>query len=76
MQMTHRETAYAQVILTLAYFIGYFITLHAFIDGRVRTPPEWRDTLGALLGVLTTGIPLILAYWFQRQRQSTDPSGS
>lgn len=73
--MTHRETAYAQVLLTIVYFVGYFFTLHAFIEGRVKTPPEWRDTLGALLGVLTTGIPLILAYWFQRQRQSSDPDG-
>lgn len=71
--MTHRETAYAQVLLTVLYFVGYFVTLNAFIEGRVRTPLEWRDTLGVLLAVLTTGIPLILAYWFQRQRQSTAP---
>ncbi len=69
--MTHRETAYAQVVLTIVYCVGYFFTWHAFIEGRVKTPPEWRDTLGALLGVLTTGIPLILAYWFQRPRVST-----
>ena len=71
--MTHRETAYAQVFLTLLYFVGYFLTLHAFIEGRIKTPPEWRDTLAALLSVLTTGIPLILAYWFQRQRTSENP---
>ncbi len=69
--MTHRETAYAQVALTTLYFVGYFFTLHAFIEGRIKTPQEWKDTLAALLSVLTTGIPLILAYWFQRQRVST-----
>lgn len=71
--MTHRETGYAQAILTLAFLIGYFVVLSDFIHGRVMVDPAWRDTLQTLLSVLTAGVLLILQYWFSRQRASTNP---
>ena len=72
--MTHKETAYAQILLTLVFLGGYFIVLHDFISGNVKVPLDWKDTLQALLSVLTGGILLILNYWFARQRQSNDPA--
>lgn len=71
--MTHRETGYMQGLLTLAFLTGYYFTLHAFIEGRVKTPVEWEDTLKSLLAVLTGGVLLILNYWFARQRSSENP---
>lgn len=71
--MTHREVGYMQGLLTIVYLVGYFITLHAFIDGKVKTPLEWQDTLKALLAVLTAGVGTILYFWFNRSRNSTDP---
>ena len=71
--MTHRETGYAQIILTMVFLIGYFVVLSDFIHGRVKVDPTWRDTLQTLLSVLTAGVLLILQYWFSRHRQSEEP---
>lgn len=73
--MTHRETGYAQLLLTIAFVVGYFLTLRDFVHGNIRVPIEWKDTLQALLALLTGGVMLILNYWFARQRQSTNPTG-
>lgn len=70
--MTHRGTGYAQILLTAIFVIGYFWTLHDFIHGNVRVPVEWKETLQSLLTLLTGGMLMILSYWFQRQRQSTE----
>lgn len=72
--MTHRETGYAQILLTMTFLVGYFVVLHKFISGDVRVPLDWKDTLQTLLSVLTAGVLLILQYWFSRQRYSTDPA--
>lgn len=68
--MTQRETGYMQAFLTLVYLVGYFMTLHAFIEGRVKTPLEWQDTLKSLLAVLTAGVLSILYFWFNRSRNN------
>lgn len=70
--MTNRETGYMQAFLTLVYLVGYFLTLHAFIEGRVKTPLEWQDTLKSLLAVLTAGVLAILHFWFNRQRSNAE----
>lgn len=71
--MTHRETGYAQILLTMTFLVGYFVVLNSFIQGKVTTPPEWKDTVQALIAVLTGGVLLILNFWFARQR-SSEPS--
>jgi hypothetical protein len=71
--MTNRETGYMQTLLTMLYLVGYFLTLHAFIEGRVKTPLEWQDTLKSLLAVLTAGVLSILYFWFNRSRGSAPP---
>lgn len=70
--MTHRETGYMQAALTFVFVIGYFVTLRDFVHGNIRVPPEWKETLQNLLTLLTSGVLMILGYWFARQRASTD----
>lgn len=70
--MSHKATAYAQIILSILFLVGYFWVLTDFIHGKIQVAPEWKDQLGILLGVLTGSIPNILAYWFQRQRTSAE----
>lgn len=65
---TDRVVAIAQIILSAVFLVGYFAMLYLFITGNVATPLDWKDTLAALLSVLTAGVLLILNYWFQRQR--------
>ncbi len=71
--MTHRETGYAQILLTLVFLTGYFFVLHTFLAGNVKVPADWRDTLQTLISVLTGAVMTIIGYWFSRQRQSSDP---
>lgn len=72
--MTHRETGYAQILLTIIFLIGYFVVLTSFLHGKAIVDPTWKDTVQALISVLTGGVLLILNYWFARQRTSTDPT--
>jgi len=66
-----RTVAIAQVGLSALFLAGYFAMLALFLLGAIRTPPEWRDQLGILLGVLTAGVMLILQFWFSRSRPQT-----
>lgn len=73
--MTKRETGYMQGLLTAIFLVGYFWTLSDFVQGRVKTPVEWVDTLKSLLSVLTAGVLTILYFWFNRSRDNapTEP---
>lgn len=71
--MTHRETGYAQILLTVIFLVGYFVVLSTFLHGKAVVDPTWKDTIQTLLSVLTGGVLLILQYWFSRQRESTNP---
>lgn len=70
--MNPRETGYMQGLLTILYLVGYFLTLHAFIEGRVKTPPEWADTVQSLISVLTAGVLSIIYFWFNRSRNTQE----
>lgn len=72
--MTHIATAYAQVIISVAFIVGYFFVLWLFMVGSVHVPIEYKDAFTAYLGVLTAGILTILNYWFSRQRESQGPT--
>jgi len=63
----------AQVTLSIVYLAGYFWLLYLFAGGEIRTPAEWRDQMGVLMGVLTTGVPLIVNFWFARSRSTSVP---
>lgn len=69
--MSDKATAYAQIILSVVFIVGYFIVLGDFIHGRINVPVEWKETLQTLLSLLTAAILQIVGYWFQRHRQST-----
>jgi hypothetical protein len=71
--VTHKHAAWAQLILTVVFVVGYFWTLRDFVHGNVKVPVEWKETLQTLLGLLSAGLLLILNFWFARQRSSTDP---
>mgnify|MGYP007132432234 CR=1 FL=1 len=71
-----RSVAWAQIILSAVFLIGYFAMLGLFLLGRIATPPEWKDQLGILLGVLTAGVMLILQFWFSRSRPSDQAGGT
>lgn len=71
--LSHRATAYAQVVLSFVFIGGYFVVLAMFLLGFVRVPSEFKDTFGTLLGVITGGVLTILGYWFSRQRESGAP---
>jgi hypothetical protein len=66
-----RTVAIAQVGLSTLFIIGYFAVLVLFLTGHIRTPPDWKDQLGVLLGVITGSLTTIVAFWFSRSRPQT-----
>lgn len=74
--MTSRSVARAQILLSAVFLVGYFAMLALFLLGHIRTPPEWKDQLGILLGVLTAGVMLILQFWFSRSRPTDQGVGT
>ena len=69
---TYHFIAAAQVILSTVFLVGYFYMLFLFVTGSVNTPLAWKDTLAALISVLTAGVITILAFWFNRGRHGMD----
>lgn len=61
----------AQVILSLAFIVGYFYLLREFMVGHVKVPADYKEMFMTLIGVLTAGVGMILSFWFQRQREQT-----
>jgi hypothetical protein len=68
-----RIVTVAQIALSIVYLGGYLWLLFLFADGRIKTPVEWRDQMSVLMGVLTTGVPAILQFWFARSRAIAVP---
>lgn len=58
----------AQILISVLFLSGYFAVLGMFLTGWIKTPEVWRDALIALLGVITGGVGVILAFWFARSR--------
>ena len=72
-RMTHRATAYAQIVLSIMFSTGYFTLLYEFAHGKVSVPPQLEDAFKMLLVFLTAQLGVIVAFWFNRQRASEDP---
>lgn len=53
-----------QVILSFLFIFGYFFIIWALFSGVISMPDQIRDAGNMLLGVLTSGIPMILRFWF------------
>ncbi|MGH8235413.1 MAG: hypothetical protein ACREXP_00135 [Steroidobacteraceae bacterium] len=71
-QPTERLVGFAQILLSTLFLGGYFAVMAAFLLGYVRTSPEWRDALIALLGVITGAVGTIMSFWFSRARPQGD----
>ena len=71
--MNPRIISYAQIGLSVLFLGGYFAVLCLFVLGYIRTPPEWKEALIALLGVITGSIGTIMSFWFQRSRSNDGP---
>lgn len=68
MNLTDKGIAVAQIALAVTFVVGYFALLFCFMAGMVRIPADYKEMFSALLGSLTSGVGIILAYFFSRQR--------
>jgi hypothetical protein len=73
MGMTTRIISAAQIGLSILFLAGYFGVLTIFLLGWVKTPPDWKEALIALLGVITGSVMTIVSFWFKRSRESGEP---
>lgn len=67
-QPTERLVGFAQITISVLFLAGYFAVLGLFLLGLVKTSPEWRDALIALLGVITGAVGTVMSFWFSRSR--------
>ena len=72
-KLTHRATAYAQVILSILFSVGYFALLNEFIHGHVSVSEKMETVFTTLVTFLTANLGQIIGFWFARQRTSDDP---
>lgn len=61
----------AQFLLTGTLFLGFFAVLGMVTLGRANMPDEQIRLMDTLCGVLGTLCTQAAAYWFARQRSST-----
>ena len=71
-RLTHRATAYAQIILSVLFSAGYFTLLFDFAKGNVHVPPAMEDSFKMLLVFLTAQLGTVVSFWFSRQRTSEE----
>jgi hypothetical protein len=62
---------WAQFLLTGTLFLGFFAVLALVTLGRAEMPDEQVRLMDTLCGVLGTLCTQAAAYWFARQRSST-----
>lgn len=53
-----------QVTISLAYSVGYFSVMAAFITGHLHVPTEHASMFNGLLGVLSAAQIQIMNFWF------------
>ena len=53
-----------QIVLSVFFVVGYFSLLVMLFDGDIKIDDSIRDVSNILLGVLSSGIPMILRFWF------------
>lgn len=53
-----------QMVLSTVFIGGYFTVFLAVATGAIAPEPEQQRTIDILLGMLATGVPMILAFWF------------
>lgn len=63
-KMATATTLWPQAILTMLFVVGYFMLMYLLLSGQVVIPQATRDMIAIMLGVLTSGIPMMLKFWF------------
>ena len=53
-----------QMVLSSVFMGGYFLLLLSMIFGGLEVSDFAENQFPTLMGVLTTGVPIILAFWF------------
>lgn len=54
-----------QIVISALYIAGYFTILALLLTGKLGTvDAQWKEPATLLIGVLTTSVPTILAFWF------------
>ena len=53
-----------QMVLSSVFIGGYFTVFVALLTGTVELTQSQQTLINVLMGVLTAGIPTILAFWF------------
>lgn len=61
---------YPQLALTLLFIGGYFALLIVIFSGYVELKDSVRDAANLLLGALSSGVPMILKFWYGESRNS------
>lgn len=62
--MALQKTMWPQIVLSVVFLLGYFLVLKALFDGTIVIEENMRGIVALLLGVLTTNVPIIMAFWF------------
>ena len=73
--MAIKTSLYPQIAITITFLIGFFcITYFAFttLIGITDINPQAMGSLLTLLGVITTAVPTILAFWFGGNKSNQD----
>ena len=53
-----------QMTLSALFVGGYFVIMALYISGRVSIPPEIKDTVTVLIGIMSASVTAIMAFWF------------
>jgi hypothetical protein len=53
-----------QVMISAVFMLGYFGALALFLLGEIGPPPGYENTIGVLVGVITTMMVAIGNFWF------------
>jgi len=59
-----KANMWPQIILSVVFVLGYFLILNALFTGAIVIKDEQRQIVALLLGILTTNVPIIMAFWF------------
>lgn len=73
-EMTKTSGATPQVVLSIAYTLGFFALIFALGTGFLQIAPDVKDLWSMLIGVLTGAQVQILNFWFGSSRGSAQKS--
>jgi hypothetical protein len=60
-QLAIQTSIIPQVVLSALFIVGYFVVLGLFFSERLRVP--MNEAFMVMLGVLTAGVPQVMAFW-------------